>query len=124
MNNEIDPYTPPASGNLEQPTPAANYLGTDYNPWKRGRTYTVFILGMVTAGFLMVFFHPLFALIALISGIPMVVIANKEIEEFPQAAAHPFIKWGKLCGKLGLIVGGIACFLWLVVLVVAIAVSY
>jgi hypothetical protein len=123
MNNEIDPYTPPASDDLALSTPAVSHPAADYYPWKRGRTYTVFILGMVTAGFLMLFFHPLFALIALISGIPTVVIANKEIDEFPQAAVHPFIKWGKLCGKLGLIVGGIACFLWFVVLVVAVVIS-
>ena len=123
MNNEIDPYTPPASDNQALPTPVENYLADDYHPWQRGRTYTVFILGMITAGFLMIFFHPLFAFIALIMGIPTVVTANREIDEFPQAAVHPFIKWGKLCGKLGLIVGGIACFLWLVVLVVAVAAS-
>jgi hypothetical protein len=123
MNNEIDPYTPPVAGDQILPTPVSKYLGADYNPWKRGRTYTVFILGMVTAGFLMVFFHPLFALIALISGIPTTVIANREISEFPQAALHPFIKWGKLCGKLGLIVGGIACFIWIAIVVIAVAIA-
>ena len=123
MNNEIDPYAPPVSGNQVSPTPAVNNLATDYLPWKRGRTYTVFILGMITAGFLMFFFHPLFALIALISGIPTTVIANREISEYPQAALHPFIKWGKLCGKLGLIVGGIACFIWIAIVVIAVAMA-
>ncbi len=73
--------------------------------------------------FLMAFFHPLFAFVALISGIPTTVIANREISEFPQAALHPFIKWGKLCGKLGLIVGGIACFIWIAIVVIAVAMA-
>jgi hypothetical protein len=117
---DSNPYAAPQASDYDHQQPAPC---SDYRPYSRGRVYAIFILGMHTAGFMMFFFHPLFALIAIGCGIPAVVLANKEIEEFPQAAEHGFVKWGKRTGQIGLIGGPIVLALWIIVLVVVLAVA-
>jgi hypothetical protein len=122
MNDELNPYEPPSieDGNTA-PRPDAMPPGETYRPWSRGRVYMTFILGMHSAGFMMFFLHPVFALIGLGFGIPAMILANKEIDEFPQAAAHPFVKWGRITGKIGVIGGPIVVVLWVVIAIVAVA---
>jgi hypothetical protein len=124
MSDSIDPYQPPDS-ELEATSPAANtgYDGAEYRPWTRGRTYVVFILGMHAASFMMAFFHPVFAILGFAIGIPTVVVANREIDEIPQAADHPFILWGKRCGKIGLIGGPIVILVWIIIIAVGVGIS-
>jgi hypothetical protein len=119
MSESINPYEPPRSGSDGTPTPDPGY-----RPWTRGRVYVTFILGMHAASFMMSL-HPVLALFAMGFGIPAVLLANKEIEEFPEAEQHPFIKWGKLTGKIGMIGGPIYFVVGVIaVIIIAIASSY
>ena len=119
-DTDTNPYATPQANDYAKPPLAGP---SDYRPYSRGRVYAVFILGMHTAGFMMFFFHPLFALFAIGCGIPAVVLANREIEEFPEASEHGFIKWGKRTGQIGLIGGPIVLGIWNIVLVVVLAVA-
>ena len=113
MTDELNPYEPPKSGSDGTPIPDPS----GYRPWTRGRVYVVFILGMHAVSFLMSL-HPVLALIGLGFGIPAVLLANKEIEEYPEAAEHPFIKWGKLTGKIALIGGPIYAVISTIVIII------
>jgi len=119
MTDSIDPYEPPRSEAAQSPGHEVMPDGTAYRPWTRGRVYVTFILGMHAVSFVMSI-HPVLALFGLGFGIPAVILANKEIEEFPQAADHPFIRWGKLTGKIGLI-GGPILFVVGMIVIIAIA---
>jgi hypothetical protein len=110
-------------GSMDQPSPAgpAQPLQPEYRPWKRGRTYATFLLGVHSAGFAALFFVPhaiAFGWIALGLGIPAVILAKREIAQFPQAANTPFIKAGRITGKVGIIAGPIAAVAWIVIFVV------
>lgn len=118
MHQDRDPYASPPSA-LESPeerrAPAADYYydGGGYSPYGRGRAYAIFILGMHAAGFMMLFFHPILSLFGFCVGLPGAILARREIAEFPKAANHPFIKWGRITSLVGLIGGGIATGLWI-----------
>jgi hypothetical protein len=116
MSDSIEPYLPPEPDGADAPQTAQTPPGTDYRPWTRARVYVSFILGMHAAGFMMSL-HPVLALFALGFGIPAVLVANKEIEEYPQAAAHPFIHWGRLTGKIGIIGGPILAVVGFIVII-------
>ncbi|MFO8073076.1 MAG: hypothetical protein R6V85_14490 [Polyangia bacterium] len=117
MHDKQDPYASPPSALEsadERRAPAADcYDVGDYNPYGRGRAWAIFILGMHAAGFMMFFFHPVFSLIGFGVGLPGAILARREIAEFPKAANHPFIKWGRITSLVGLIGGGIATGLWI-----------
>jgi hypothetical protein len=125
MTDELNPYQPPESETGEIAPPPAERLpdGAEYSPWKRGRVYVAFILGTFAAEMMIAFFHPVFAAIGLGCGIPAVIVANKEIAEYPQSATHGFIVWGKRCGWIGIIVGAISVVVWIVILVVGVGLS-
>ena len=117
MSDSINPYEPPQSGSGGAPRPELGPEGSAYRPWTRGRVYVSFILGMHAVSFVMSM-HPVLALFGLGFGIPAVLLANKEIEEFPEAEHHPFIKWGKLTGKIGLIGGPIYFVVGMIVIII------
>jgi hypothetical protein len=117
MHEKQDPYASPPSA-LESPeerrAPAADYYDVgDYNPYGRGRAYAIFILGMHAAGFMILFFHPVLSLLGFGVGLPGAILARREIAEFPEAANHPFVKWGRITSLVGLIGGAIATGLWI-----------
>ena len=124
MSDSIDPYQSPRSDDrgAQRQIVEAGPEGA-YRPWSRGRTYVVFILGMHAASFMMFAFHPVFPIFALAFGIPAVIIANREIDEIPESAGHPFIVWGRRTGLIGLIGGPIALLLWVLVVVIVLAVA-
>lgn len=123
MSDELNPYQPPESNPGDALSPGPVPEGFEYRPWSRGRVYVAFILGLHAAGFMMVFVHPVFAIMGLAFGIPALIIANKEIDEFPQSADHPFIRWGKIGGKIGLIGGPIVIVVWIVIIAVGVGLS-
>lgn len=116
VTEEGDPY-----GGFSTPEVFA-----EYQPWKRPMTYVSFALGLNAAGLLMMGFHPasiVFGWFAMGLGIGAVVCARKEIAEFSQAAEHPFVKWGRRTGWLGIVVGPLAAIVW-IVLLAAIGISF
>ncbi len=90
-----------------------------YRPWSRGRVWTLFFLGIHAAGCMTFFFHPFFALFGFGFGLPAVILASKEIKEFPEAREAGPVKWGRRTGLIGLIGGPIAFVLFGVILLVA-----
>ena len=124
MTDSIDPYASPKAGDSPSGHPAIPVNASpSYRPWSRGRTYVIFILGMHAVSFMMFFFHPVFPIFGLAFGIPAYITANREIAEIPEAEHHPFIKWGKRGGLIGLIGGPIAIVLWILVVVIIAAVA-
>jgi hypothetical protein len=97
------------------------YHADPYRPWTRPLTYVSFALGMAATSFLWFTLSP-YAIVtgwfALGLGIPAVLMANKEIDRFPEAAHHGFIKWGKRTGKLSIVLGPLGAVLWIVILAV------
>jgi hypothetical protein len=92
----------------------------EYQPWKRPMTYVTFALGINAAGLLFMAFHPatiVFGWFAMGLGIGAVVCAGKEIALFAQAEIHPFIKWGKRTGWLGIVIGPLSAIVWIIILV-------
>jgi hypothetical protein len=93
----------------------------DYQPWKRPLTYVTFALGMNAAGCL--FGCASYAAIvlgwfAMGLGIAAVLVANKEVARMPAAEHHPFIKWGRRTGILGIIIGPATAIVWIILLAV------
>ena len=117
MSEDSNPYASPPSALQAPPTPGAPAAPrpepSGYRPFGRGRAYAIFILGMHAAGFMMVFFHPVFSLLAFGVGLPGTILARREIAEFPEAADHPFILWGRRTSLIGLIGGGVITGLWI-----------
>jgi len=90
-----------------------------YQPWKRPRTYVTFVLGISAVGCLFGCLSVaaiVLGWVALGVGIAAVLIGRKEIGELPEAERHPFIKWGRRTGMLGIIIGPIAAVIWIVIL--------
>jgi hypothetical protein len=122
-----DPYRPPASPMNVPPRPQPRPVAPQgYRPWTRALTYVVFGLGMAAAGFLWFAILPhaiVMGWFALGCGIPAVLLANKEIGRFPEAAEQGFIKWGKRTGLLGVIIGPASAIIWIII-VAAIGFSF
>jgi len=90
-----------------------------YKPWMRPLTYVSFALGMAGISFLWFALMPhaiVMGWFALGFGIPAVLLANKEIGRFPEAANQGFIKWGKRTGKLSIIVGPLSAIVWIIIM--------
>ena len=107
----------PAVAPVNAPVPTRR----PYNPWSRARTYLVFCFGMTSISFIGLFMTPhmvMFGWFALGFGIPAFKLANREIAEYPEAAEVNFIKYGRKCGKLGMILGPILAVLWVIILIV------
>jgi len=91
----------------------------EYQPWKRPLTYVVFALGMNAAGVLfgcLSYAAVVLGWFALGLGIAAVVLARKEIDRCPRAEQHPFIKWGRRTGMLGIFIGPLTAIVWIVVI--------
>jgi hypothetical protein len=119
MSNDLSVV--PVAGDDPRDEFATPEVFDEYQPWKRPLTYATFALGLNAAGMLMFGFHPLAILLgwfALGLGIGAVVCARKEIDQFPRAADHRFVKWGKRTGWLGIVLGPISAILWAVLLTV------
>ena len=50
-------------------------------------------------------------------GLPAWLIGRKEAAEFPEAAAHGFIKWGIRTGMLSIILGPLSAIVWILIAV-------
>jgi len=123
MTELVDPYQSPKAEDGAATAGAIPVPVKGYRPWSRSRTYMVFILGMHAAGFMMFFFHPVFPIFGLAFGIPAAILAGREIREIPESADHPFVRWGKLGGKIGVIGGPVAIAVWIIVGVIIAAAS-
>ncbi len=117
MPPQDNPYTPPPEHAVVAPDPPRR----PYRQWSRPRTYLVFCFGMTSISFVGLFMTPhmiMFGWFALGFGIPAFKLANREIAEYPEAAEVNFIKYGRACGKWGMILGPILAVLWVVILFV------
>jgi hypothetical protein len=117
MHDELS-VTPVSDGD-----PYADFTGAEvteeYQPYKRPMTYVIFALGLNAAGLLFTALHPViivFGWFALGLGIAAVVLARKEVVQFPEAEVHAFVRWGKRTGWLGIIIGPLAALVWIAVL--------
>jgi hypothetical protein len=98
----------------------------DYQPWKRPLTYVTFALGINAVSMLAGCFSAAAIVLGWFAfglGIAAVLVGNKEIARMPQAEHHPFIKWGKRTGFLGLIIGPIAAIIW-IILIAAVGIRF
>lgn len=119
MTDEIV-VTPVGAAGASSPKAGA-FHPDPYRPWMRPLTYVSFALGLSSVSFLWFALLPhtiVFGWFALGFGIPAVLLANKEIGRFPEAADQSFIKWGKRTGKLGIIVGPLSAIIWIIILAV------
>ena len=106
MDN-ISPFSDPAP-----PEPPVAPAPQGYRPWRRGRVWTLFMLGMHAAGFMTFFFHPVFSFLAFALGLPAVILAAKEVRDYPEARNAGPVRWGRITGLIGLIGGSIAFILF------------
>ena len=116
MSDEIV-VTPVGDAGASSP-PDRGFQPDPYKPWMRPLTYVSFALGMAGVSFLWFALMPhaiVMGWFALGFGIPAVLLANKEISRFPEAANQGFIKWGKRTGKLSIIAGPLSAIVWIII---------
>jgi len=121
-----EPAEPRAEAIVVTPEARTAARGAAYRPWRRSRTYVVFGFGTAAATFLLFSFFPTAIVtgwIALGCGIPAVVLARKEAQEYPESGDHGFIRWGRRLGWWGVIGGPLSGIAW-ILLVVALGVGF
>ena len=107
--NEITPFSAPEPSEQTDPSPPAP---RGYRPWSRGRVWTLFFLGVQSAGFMTFFFHPVFSFMAFAFGLPAVILAAMEVRDYPEARNAGPVRWGRITGLIGLIGGSVSFVLF------------